>query len=80
MLRDGNAFTRRLQAQRLSSYRSFHGGRRGTGFHAELVDRRDQRVQVLVADTDRYPGARGVPLDGVFVIRGNEILTPPVGP
>lgn len=80
LLREGQSLTRQLHEQRLASYRAFDGGRPGTGFHAELVHGRDQRIRVLVADTDRYPGARGVRLHGVYLIRGNELLAPPTWP
>ena len=80
LLRNGPAFTQDLEDGELSVYRSHDNGRHGTGFHAELVLARDSRVRVLVADTDRYPGARGLRLDGVYILADGEILTPPARP
>lgn len=72
----GPGITGQLSGGALSSY-----GSPGTEtfileFYAVLTHFRDSNLVVVVAVTNQYPGAMGVPLDGVYVLEDGVLKDP----
>ena len=69
-----NSITTRLRNGRLTSYDSPDNPTPNNDFYAVMTDKRDSTLQVLVADTDEYPGFMGQNLIGVYLIRGTTLV------
>ena len=70
-----NGITGKLQGGRLTAYDSPDLPTANNDFYAVMTSRRDATLQLLVADTDEYPGFGGVNLFGVYLVQG-ATLTP----
>ena len=75
-LTSGGSITGQLAGGALSSYDSPGATTENLEFYAVLTHGRDNRLVVVVADTDEYPGAIGTNLDGVYVLRDGVLLDP----
>lgn len=73
---NGDSITGQLAGGALSSYDSPGGATVNLEFYAVLTHARDPSLVIVVADTDEYPGAMGVHLDGVYVLEGGQLLDP----
>lgn len=68
------SITPRLRNSRLTNYDSPDSPTPNNDFYAVMTDRRLRTLQVLVADTDEYPGHVGTHLIGVYLIRGSTLV------
>lgn len=73
-IKDGRGITAKLANGQLTSYDSPDLPSTNHDFYAVLTHVTDPTIVVLVADTDEFPGWGGTYFDGVFVIRGSQIL------
>lgn len=72
----GVSITGQLAGGALTSYGSPGTDVQNLEFYAVLTHFRDSNLVVVVADTNQYPGAMGVPLDGVYVLEDGVLKDP----
>ena len=69
-----NGITGKLQGGSLTVYDSPDLPTANNDFYAVMTHRRDATLQLLVADTDEYPGHAGVNYHGVYLIQGATLI------
>lgn len=65
---DGSGILQKLQSRMVADYDSPDNPSTNHDFYALLIHGRDNRIQVLVADTDEYPGYEGQNLHGLYLL------------
>ena len=73
-LKNGRAITQKLRNGMLTTYDSPDNPTANHDFYAVMTAGKDPRLQVVVADTDEYPGFAGVELYGVYVVSGSQLV------
>jgi len=72
-LRSPKGILMKLQGQRVTAYDSPDNPTINFDFYAHLIHKSDSTIQLLLADTDQYPGYEGQDLYGIYIMENGGL-------